>query len=112
MSKKIAIVIGFIAGILAVVLAVTPLFNLAITPIVVAFLSLSIILFLSKKQHTKTKTIQYIFLLVTISLSLTLYKSVLSKKEIDNTEQPEQLNDENLENSKEIPEDSEIEENF
>ncbi len=112
MSKKLFIITGFIAAILAVILAVTPLSNLAISPIIVAFLSGLIVLFLSKKHNTKTKTIQYIFLLVIISLSLTIYKGVFSKTEIENTEQLEQGDKENVEDSKEILENIEIEENY
>jgi predicted membrane protein len=112
MSKKLFIILGFIAAILAVIIAVTPLSNLAVVPIIVAFLSGLIVLFLSKKQNTKTKTIQYIFLLVIISLSLTIYKGVSSTKEIGNTEQLEQRDEENLEDSKEILEDIEIDEDF
>jgi fructose-specific phosphotransferase system IIC component len=115
MSKKVFIIIGFIAAILAVILAVTPLSNLAIAPIIAAFLSGLVVLFLSKKHNTKTKTIQYIFLLVIISLGLTIYKGVFLKTGITNTEPLElleQLDKENLKGSKEILEDKEIEENF
>ncbi len=112
MSKKLFIIIGFVAAILAVILAVTPLSNLAITPIIVAFLNGLIVLFISKKQHTKTKAIQYIFLLVIVSLSLTIYKGVFSKTKIVNPEQLEQLDAENVEDSKEILENIEIEENY
>mgnify|MGYP000371073852 CR=1 FL=1 len=112
MSKKIFIILGFISAILAVILAVTPLSNLAIAPIVVAFISGLVVLFLSKKQKTKTKTIQYIFLLVIISLSLTIYKGVFSTTEIGNTEQLEKRDEENLKDSKEILEEIEIDEDF
>jgi len=112
MSKKIFIILGFTAAILAVILAVTPLSNLAIAPIIVAFLSGLIVLFLSKKQNTRTKTIQYIFLLVIISLSLTIYKGVFLATEVGNIEQLEERDEENLEDSKEILEEIETEENF
>jgi ABC-type Mn2+/Zn2+ transport system permease subunit len=112
MSKKPFIILGFITAILAVVLAVTPLSNLAIAPIIVAFLSGLIVVFLSKKQNTKTKTTQYIFLLVIISLGLTIYKSVFSTTEVGNTEQLELRDEENLEDSKEILEAIEIDEDF
>ena len=112
MSKKVFIIIGFIAAILAVILAVTPLSNLAIAPIIAAFLSGLVVLFLSKKHNTKTKTIQYIFLLVIISLGLTIYKGVFLKTGITNTEPLELLDKENLKGSKEILEDIEIDEDF
>lgn len=110
--KKVFIILGFISAILAVILAVTPLSNLAVAPIIVAFIFGLIVLFLSKKQKTKTKTIQYIFLLVIIALGLTIYKSVFSTTEIGDTKQLEQRDEENLEDSKELLEDIEIDEDF
>jgi predicted membrane protein len=110
--KKIFIILGFIAAILAVVLAVTPLSKLAVAPIITALVSGLIVLFLSKKDKTKTKTIQYIFLLIIISLSIILYKGVFSTTEVGNIEQLEQRDEENLEDSKELLEDIEIDEDF
>ena len=110
--KKVFTVLGFITAILATILAVTPLPNLAIIPIIVAFLCGLMILFISKKQNTKTKTIQYIFLLVIISLVLTIYKGVFSTSELGDTEQLEQKEEENLEDSKEILEGLEIDEDL
>ncbi|MCA0131840.1 FUSC family protein [Winogradskyella alexanderae] len=110
--KRVFIVLGFITAILATILAVTPLSNLAIIPIIVAFLCGLVILFISRKQNTKPKSIQYIFILVIISLGLTIYKSVFNKPEIGDTEQLEQRAEENLEDSKEILEEIEIDEDF
>ena len=112
MLKKIFIIIGFIAAILAVVLAVTPLSNLAFAPIIVAFVCGLLVVFISKKEQSKTKTIQYIFLMVVIALSLTIYKSIFSTSEIGDTEQLEQRDEENLEDSKDILEDIEIDEDL
>ena len=112
MLKKLFIIIGFIAAILAVVLAVTPLSNLAIAPIIVAFVCGLLVVFISKKEQSKTKTIQYIFLMVVIALSLTIYKSIFSTSEIGDTEQLEQRDEENLEDSKDILEDIEIDEDL
>ena len=112
MLKKLLITLGFIAAILAVVLAVTPLSNLAVIPIIVAFVCGLLILLISKKEKSKTKTIQYIFIMVIIALSLTIYKSIFSTSEIGNTVQLEQRDEENLEDSKEILEDIEIDEDF
>lgn len=110
--KKLFIILGFIAAILAVILAVTPLSNLAIAPIIVAFICGLSVLFISKKEKTKTKTIQYIFILVIIALGLTIYKGLFNTSEIGNTEQLEQREEENLEDSKEILDDIEIDEDF
>lgn len=89
--KKLFIILGLIAAFTAVVLSVTSLHGMAVTPIIIAFISGLIVIFLSKKEHSKTKTIQYIFLLVIISLSLTIYKGVTKTDDevaIESTEQP------------------------
>ena len=112
MSKKLFIILGFIAAVFAVILAVTPLSNLAIVPIIVAFICGLIILYITRKQEVKTKTIQYIFLMVIIALVLTVYKSVTDTKEIGDVEQLEQRDEENLEDSKELLKDIDIDEEF
>ncbi len=109
-SKKLFIILGFISAILAVIIAVTSSFNLSVVPIIIAFVSGLIVLFLSKKDNTKTKTIQYIFLLAIISLSLTIYKGIFNTSETENTEQLEQQEEENSEDSKKALEDIEIQE--
>ncbi|GAB5563829.1 MAG: hypothetical protein Wins2KO_08920 [Winogradskyella sp.] len=108
--KKVFVIFGFLAAILATVLAVTPLSNIAIIPIIVAFVSGLMVLYISKKEESKPKTIQYIFLLVIISLSLTIYKGLSSSTEIGDTEQLEQRDEENLEDSIDILDDIDIEE--
>ncbi|MCB0400131.1 MAG: FUSC family protein [Winogradskyella sp.] len=112
MGKKIIIILGFIAAVLAVILAVTPLSNLAVIPIIVAFLCGLLIVFISKKDKTRTKSIQYIFLMVIIALALTIYKSIYYTSEVGNTEQLEQRDEENLEDSKELLEDIDIDEDL
>ena len=76
--KKTVIIIGFLSGIAAVILAVTKFYTLAITPIVMAFVSGLLLLYLSKNEPKKINPIQYIFLFVIISLGLTIYKGVSS----------------------------------
>ena len=100
--KKAFIILGFISALVAVILAVTPSYKLAVVPIIIAFVSGIIILFISKKQNTKTKIIQYIFLLVIIALGLTIYKGVTNTSEIANEQQLEQQDEVKLENSKEL----------
>jgi len=97
--KKSLIIIGFITALTSVILAVTPLSNLAIFPIVIAFLSGLGILWFSKKQQSKTKSIQYIFLLTIIALSLTIYKGVMSTNDLGDVEALEQKEEETLEDS-------------
>ena len=112
MEKKLFIILGFIAAVLAVILAVTPFSKLAIVPTIVAFIFGLLILFVSKRNNTKTKSIQYIFLMVIIALVLTIYKSVYTTSEVGNTEELEQRDEENLEDSKELLEGMEFEEDL
>ncbi|WP_179352276.1 hypothetical protein [Winogradskyella vidalii] len=88
--KKAAVIIGLASAIIATILSVTKFSNQAVIPIIIAFTSGLAILFLSNKAETKPKPIQYIFLLVIISLSLTIYKGVLKTPEIEATDQQEQ----------------------
>lgn len=112
MIKKLFIILGFITAILGVVLAVTPLYNLAVAPVIIAFICGIVIFFVSKKENTKTKTIQYIFLMVIIALALTIYKSINATSEIGDTEQLEQRDEDNLEDSKELLEDIDFDEDL
>lgn len=96
-GKKLFIIIGFTSAILAVILAVTALYKIAVVPISIAFVSGLIVLSLSKKQNAKTKIIQYIFLLVIIALCFTIYKGVFNTSENENTEQLEQQDEELIE---------------
>ena len=98
--KKLFIIIAFIAAISAAVLSTTQFSNLAIAPIIVAFISGLIVVFLSKKQKTKTKTIQYIFLLVIMSLSFTIYKNVISVTDEVESQKFEQLDSSSTKNLK------------
>ena len=98
--KKLFIILGFVSALTAVVLATTSLYNLSVTPIVIAFLSGLIVIVLAKKENAKTKTIQYIFLLVIMALSLTIYKGVVNPSDVIDIQKIEQQGDENSKDSK------------
>jgi len=88
--KKLLIILGFISALAATVLSVTSLSNMAKAPIIIAFLSGLIIVYISKKDGLRTKSIQYIFLMVIISLSLMIYKGINDDGgnfEVDNSQQ-------------------------
>ncbi|NRD19914.1 hypothetical protein HNV08_07630 [Winogradskyella eckloniae] len=85
--KKVIIAIGIITAIIATILAASKFYNLSVAPTIIAFLCGISILFLSKKDKTKTKSIQYIFLLAIISLSLTIYKGVTHPIQSEDTNQ-------------------------
>ncbi|TPV32332.1 FUSC family protein [Paucihalobacter ruber] len=72
-------IIAFIAAILALVLAVTPLSNIALFPLLLA-ITLSILLYiLSKKQDKSNKPVQYILLLSAVALGFMIYKSLFTE---------------------------------
>ena len=106
--KRLLIIIGFISAILAIVLCVTPLFKIAVFPIIAAFLCGLGLLFLKKKKNIKTKAIQYIFLMTIISLSFTIYKTIFIKAEVGNTEELDQLDESSEEEALKELEDIEI----
>lgn len=96
------------ASIIAVILAVTPLFKIAIFPIVIALFCGIAIYFFTKKDGKKTKSIQYIFLLIIISLSILIYKSVFSEAEVGDIEELEKREDKSEEEAIELLEGIEI----
>lgn len=85
--KQVFIILGFIAAILATILSVLPLSNLAIFPAIAALIFASIAFYLSKKAGNVKKIIQFTYLLTIIALSITIYKSVFTKVEVADTEE-------------------------
>lgn len=110
MGKKLIVILGFTTAVLGVILSVTPFSNLAVVPIIIAFICGLLIFFMSKKDQNKPKSIQYIFLMTIIALVLTIYKSVYYTSEVGDTKQLEQRDEDNLEDSKELLEDIEFDE--
>ncbi|WP_452219305.1 FUSC family protein [Lacinutrix undariae] len=106
--KKILIIIAFIAALSSVILAVTPLSNLALIPAIVAFLLGLIIYYISKKNNSPKKVVQYIFLLAIISISITIYKTIFTTTEIGDIEALEVREKESEEDSKDILEELDI----
>ena len=85
--RKVFIIFGLLAAILAVLLSVIPLFNLAFVPAVLALIFGVIALYLSNKSGASKKIIHYIFLLTIISLVYATYKSIFSAPEVVITEE-------------------------
>ncbi|TXD84785.1 FUSC family protein [Subsaximicrobium wynnwilliamsii] len=82
------LILGFIAAVLAVVLAVTPLSQMSFIPAVVALIA-GIFAFYMDKDRSK-KAVQLIFILTILSISLATYKGVFSSAEVGNTEELKQ----------------------
>ena len=72
-------ILAFIAAIIALVLAVTPLSNIALFPLLVAIFLTILLYFLSKKQVNSNKPIQYILVLSVIALGFMIYKSLFTE---------------------------------
>lgn len=107
--KKFFLILGFIAAILALILAVTPLFKIAFIPAIAALVFGILTLFLYKDKQQYKKPIQLAFLMTIIALVLTTYKTVYTEPEVGNTEQMEQKEEQLEEESIEELEGLEIE---
>ena len=84
--KKLFTILAIIASILAVILSVLPVSNLAIVPAIAALLFGLIAFYLSKKSGQVKKIIQFSFLLTIMALAITIYKAVFTETEVANTE--------------------------
>lgn len=108
--RKLVIVSGFICGILAVIIGVTPLYKLSIIPSVIAIICLGVLWYITKKNENPSKFIQYIGILIVIAISMSIYKTVFNNNELQNTEELELKEEESVDDSIEILEDLDIEE--
>lgn len=87
--KKIFIILGFIASLLAIILSVLPISNLSVIPAVAAFIFALIAFYLSKKSGQVKKIIPFVFILTLVSLTITAYKAIFNKAEITDTQELE-----------------------
>ncbi len=89
--RKVSIILGLILAVLAVILAVLPLYKLSFIPAALAFVFGVIAFLKSKKEQQSTHVIQVVFLLTIIALALAGYKSIFSVKEVGDTKELQQL---------------------
>ena len=106
--KKLVIIIGFICAILAIVLAVTPLFQIALIPLIIALIALFFIYIVIKKTGIQSKSIQYISVLVIMALTIVIYKFMFSTSTVGDTQDLELKEQESVEDSKNLLEEIEI----
>ena len=85
--KRLFTILAIIMAVLATILSVLPLSNLAFFPSIAALLFTSAAYFLSKKSGDPKKIIHFIFLLSIISLALSTYKAMFTETEVTNTEE-------------------------
>jgi len=108
--KTLFVVLGFIASIIAVILAVTPLFKIAFIPCIAALVFGLVALYISRQKQLPKKSIQLLFLLTIIAFSVTTYKSIFIKVEVGNTDELIQKEDASEQEAIETLEDIDIEE--
>ena len=108
--KTLFVVLSFVASILSVILAVTPLFKLAFLPGIAALVFGFVALYLSKQKQLSKKSIQLVFLLTIIALSVSSYKAIFNKVEVGNTEELIQKEDASEQEAIETLEEIEIDE--
>lgn len=106
--RRLFIVLGFVAAVLALVIAVTPLSQLAFIPGVAALVFALIAFYISRRKQYPKKSIQLIFLLSLISLVLTTYKAVFTTAQVGNLEELELKEEASMEDSKELLENLDI----
>jgi tellurite resistance protein TehA-like permease len=107
--RKLFIVLGIIASVLALVLSVLPLSNLAYFPAIAALIFGLIAFYISNKNSQSVKTVQLVFLLTIIALSISIYKSIFNTVEVGNTEELEVREQQSEEEAIEELEDLDIE---
>ncbi|XCF07564.1 FUSC family protein [Tamlana crocina] len=84
--KKLFTILAVAASILAIILAVLPVSNLAVFPSIAALIFGLAAFYLSKKTGKVKKIIQFSFLLTIMALALTTYKAIFTETEVANTD--------------------------
>lgn len=107
--RRLFIILGFVASILAVVLSVTPLSKIAYIPGIFALIFGLVALYLSRQKQYPKKSIQLIFLLTIIALTITTYKAVFNIAEVGDVESLELKEKESEEKAIEELEDLDLE---
>ena len=83
--KKLFTILAITASILAIILSVLPVSNLAIIPAIAALIFGLVAFYLSKKSGQVKKIIQFTFLLTIIALAITVYKAIFTETEVAST---------------------------
>ena len=80
------IIISIITALLGLTLSILPFGTIAILPIVVAFVSGFIAFKISRKENKSINIIKGVFLIIIISLGLTIYNSFKVNEIVEDTE--------------------------
>jgi uncharacterized membrane protein len=81
--RQLFIILSIIFIVLGLVLSILPFGTIALIPIIAAFISGLIAFRISKKSNKGTKIIKAIFLVIIISLSISIYRSVFETNVIE-----------------------------
>lgn len=84
--KKLFTILALFAAILAIILAVLPVSNLAVIPSIAALIFGLLAFYFSKKAGEVKKLVQFSFLLTTAALVLVVYKALFTETEVSSTE--------------------------
>ena len=87
--RKLFIILGLIFAIIAVLISVLPLSNLAFIPAIIAIICGLIAYLKSKPINASLRTITLVFILGVFAIGISSYKAVFSKTEVGNTKQLE-----------------------
>ncbi|GAA4883552.1 hypothetical protein GCM10023311_02160 [Flaviramulus aquimarinus] len=83
--KKLFTTLAILASILAIILSVLPVSNLAVIPAIAALIFGLIAFYLSKKTGHIKKIIQFTFLLTIMALIIITYKAIFTETEVSST---------------------------
>ncbi len=104
------IILSIISAILGLALSILPFGNIAILPIVISFISGLIAFKISQKENKSTNIIKGVFVVLIISLGLTIYSSFKPNEVVEETEEAILKENQSDEDSLEELESIEIEE--
>lgn len=108
--RTLFVVLGFIASVLALILAVTPLFKIGYLPSIAALVFGLVAFYISKKKQLPRKSIQLVILMTLIALTISTYKTVFNTVKVGNTEELIQKEEDSEQEAIETLEDIEINE--
>lgn len=104
--KRIFTILALIASILAIILAVLPVSNLAIIPAIAALIFGTGAFYFSKRTGQVKKIIQFTFLLTSIALAIAIYKAIFDTTVVAETKtleaKEEQLEEDAIEELEEL----------
>lgn len=103
-------IIALLMALLGITLSILPFGNIAFAPIILAFIFALLAFKASKGDGQKTGLIKFIFLVIIIALSITIYKAIFDENIIEEDIESIQNEEESLEDAKKELEGLEIDE--